>query len=731
MKEIFAERPIQGILPAGWLEKHVYALPSVVLVVVKLSKSKQGAQDSLLLDTVENLHYSLVPKRPCKIHVVCLVDDNINVAQAQQWSLDISRKVVDSNPNTQQDSHLITLLRAGKDLKSGTDGFATTSSLKRLQRSLRQSSLAYYLHLGKRTKEKLGKLSEGGAKKRLSSSRQRLQPPKELLPLAIRYCFKIAMFYEFQLKFEKSLKFMAEGYRYTRLYYHHLVRVSARALERATSDDDRRLLSDHPAVSISVGDTEDMEVSLTDRTSASDNAWIGIPPPPSDMAHQCLTVADWLNFKLLQAGFGSHTESGLFAADSQWRQHARVFCARRFLGGHPIMSEEWYFWRHVAHQKLVMCQLVERHPPKALGDFGNEYDELLLRCGPWRAYEAAAEACLKARASLKQALAAKDQPSTPPKKDDTRAPFVGGLDKDGLLSLLEDEAKIDHKGRALELVLRAISMFEHEWGKEKLKDEEDQFPHRPWGRFGARLYFLAGGILISNNQCKAAIKHLEQAANYCVGWGGLEVAVRRLLAECYEKVTLASWGEADGSQESSVLATFFNAKLSRTKLLRALRRCSAATKGPSIQWLCESFHEFDRDVPFSFSVTFPMRSHATAGDTVVATVFLESNLDYAVVLESVILMSTAGQIVASPFDFAEHSENFVVVEARRTLRFSTKISLPKNLEEISADDGSEKPGKNSYTKSARPRTAGITAAGKRLAVCRKRELFCTAGIEKC
>lgn len=143
-REIFTARPIQGILPAGWLEKHVHALPSVVLVVVKVSKANQAEQDSKLLNTVESLHHSLVPKRTCEIRVVGLVDDEIGVSYAQQWSLDISRQIVDSNPNNpnnaQQDSsHQITLLRAGKDLRSGTDGFPTSAALKLLHRSVRDA----------------------------------------------------------------------------------------------------------------------------------------------------------------------------------------------------------------------------------------------------------------------------------------------------------------------------------------------------------------------------------------------------------------------------------------------------------------------------------------------------------------------------------------------------------------------------------------------------------------
>lgn len=746
-REIFTVRPIQGILPAGWLEKHVYALPSVVLVVVKLSKANQSEQDAQLLKTVESLHYSLVPKRTCKVHVVGLVDDDIGVSQAQQWSLDMSREIVDMHANTnnsssssnnnhttqQESTHQITLLRAGNDLRSGTDGFPTSIALKRLHRCVRDSSLMYYLGQTRRNKEKLAKLSEGG-KKRISGARVRVQPPKELLPLAIRYCFKIAIYYEFQLKFEKSLKFMAEAYRHVRTYYHHLIRLSTRGSDLSDDEDDRNLADSGverkpiSASNISIstgGDAEDMEVSITESATAQGTSdvnaqWTsGVPPPPSDMAHQCLAVADWLNFKLLQAGFGSHTEGGLLAADGQWRQHSRVFCARRFLGGHPIMCEEWYFWCQVAHQRLVMSQLVERHPPKALGDLGNEYDEVLIRCAPWRAYEAAAEAYLRAGVGVEKALSKRSTTENSGEKDDSRAPFVGGLDKDGLAPVLEKASKIDHKAKALELVLRAISMFEHEWGKEKLKDAEDQFPHRPWGRFGARLYYLAGGILLSKQQYAEATGHLENAAKYITGWNGIEEAVCRLLAECYEKNAPATLGERESSLRisSMVMDACFYAKMSPANLCGALGSCSAVVKTPLILWSSESFDEFNTRLPFSFSITFPKMTHATAGDTVLASVLIRSNLDYAASLEAVTLLSMAGQIMVPRSDFSSDSAGNVVLAAGKQLAFKTPITLPKNLDDIAVDEsGTDAKSKtNSYTKSARPRTAAITsAAGGRL-----------------
>ena len=261
--------------------------------------------------------------------------------------------------------------------------------------------------------------------------------------------------------------------------------------------------------------------------------------------------------------------------------------------------------------------------------------------------------------------------------------------------------------KALELVLRAISMFEQAALREgkvgKEKDAEDLF-HRPWGRFGARLYYLAGGILVSKHQYKEAANHLEHAAKYSTGWSGLKVATNRLLAECYKNEPSACFVETEIKNTSMVVETFFEAKMSTESY-------SSVIKADSIHWKCECFDEFD-NVPFAFAVNFPKRSHATAGDTVVASVFLKSNLDYTVVLDSICLLSMAGEIHVPPSDFKAASEKGRIVTPKNEFVLSTKITLPKNLDEISADETSDKQSKNSYTKSARPRTAGITAAGK-------------------
>jgi hypothetical protein len=273
-----------------------------------------------------------------------------------------------------------------------------------------------------------------------------------------------------------------------------------------------------------------------------------------------------------------------------------------------------------------------------------------------------------------------------------------------------------------------MSLFEHEVGKEKQKQKgavEDQQFHRSWGRFGARLYYLAGGILVSTKRYSEAKIHLEKAAEYGEGWNGVDVSIRRLLADCYLNTpapTIVPNAEERARWSSSALESCFYSKMASdglSKVLLTLQQRSVLTGAPSIQWQCESPSEFSDRIPWSFSVTFPHRSHATTGDTVLVSVWLRSNLDYPVALKSVSLMRLAGraEITVPMTDFVKGPASFAVVEPRSTIAFSTNITLPKSVDEISSEDadgGSEKHSKNSTVKAARPRTAGITSAGKRL-----------------
>lgn len=264
------------------------------------------------------------------------------------------------------------------------------------------------------------------------------------------------------------------------------------------------------------------------------------------------------------------------------------------------------------------------------------------------------------------------------------------------------------------MVLRAISLFEREWGKEKLKDAEDQFPHRTWGRFGARLNYLAGGILVAKGSYGEAREYLEKAIKVVEGWYGLELAIRRMLVECYEN-QVPKEGETERSHLSSLMQSCFNAQVSPLKLQRVLSNYGSVCSSDSLKWDCQCFDEDDASLPFSFSVTFPHRSHATCGDTVKASMFLRSNLGCAVKIGSVMLLSMAGPVHLPSHQLSggnNASSDGVILQPCAEITLVFEIRLPKDLDHVTTEDDEKRSCKSPVPRSARPRTAGITAGGK-------------------
>jgi tetratricopeptide (TPR) repeat protein len=714
------KRPIDGILPSGWLEKHANALPSVLLVVVQVTTHQlQGQQNKLLAETLENLQHSVASKRECSIRILGLVSDVVSTSLAEQWE----QELVDAG-------NQVTLLKEA-DLQQDAP---PSRALKNLHRSVRNASLEYYLKQARRTKQKLFKLGPA-----------RTSPL--LLPLTIRYCFKVAMLYEFQWKHEKSLKFMVEAYRHVVAFYRLLLQQRGGEDNSAdTSEDDpvKISLSNHPPTASSMDGGEGVEMALNNSTGTNNEEELELMTPagqPEDMVHQCRAVANWLNFKILQSGLVSHTEGGLLAASSQWQKHCQVYCnPRRSFVCSP--DNAWLDWSFVAHQRVVISQLLERHPPRALGDLGSDFDEMLLRCSPWRTYEAAAEAILKVGAEIRK-VANKTDAGGHLDMDGMRTRYVGCLDHDGHTPKLEEERNINHRGtymnmsnacfwtvaygesnlfgteKALDCILRSLSLLERD--VEKAQKENADFV--PWDRSSARLLYLAGGTLLGLERHAEAIPYLEKAAGLAKGWSGLELVIRRILIECYEKHIPSESDENSQTLASMLLDSYFNAEMSNKDLRLALEKFSSFSGGGTIKWYRDCFDEADAALPFSFALTFPSTTHAIAGDSVQASVLIKSNLDYAVHVNSVTLMSLAGEITVPSSDLLsarnanEGTGGGIIIQAKTEIMLSTNIKLPKDLDQIAVDEagnGGEKQGvagKGSFAKSARPRTGGITSAG--------------------
>lgn len=436
LKNIVENQLADGILPAGWLEKHVHALPSVLVVVTTLCANGNGkpqeAQDQHLLETMEHLKYNLASKRDCHIHIVCLVNDSPSpsVLTTDAWLTFVKY-------HTELPSTSISLLSV-KDLAS--DMATLSPSLRDLHATIRDASFVYYLQQARRNKHKHNALG--------------YEQQPSLLPLATRYCFKIGVFYEFQLRHEKSLKYFAMAYRHVQSYYQFLLSGSPVNVEMRNPQDEMQVETNDDVttgIEVSLADASDEEEEEEEAPTAMSQeeelkrVVSQEEQVTSDLAHQCRAVADWLNFKLLKAAFDATNlgakDEGLVAASWQWRKHAQVMLRET---DEDPSNPAWNFWAYVAHQRLVMSQLVERHPPTDAA----VPEEVLIRCSPWRNYLAAAEAELmlgveiRKEESVDAALAKQGGQSM-------RQRFVGDMDSEGLSPKLQELLQQDHTGTSL------------------------------------------------------------------------------------------------------------------------------------------------------------------------------------------------------------------------------------------------------------------------------------------
>lgn len=511
LKRVLDQYPMaDGLLPCGWLEKHAAALPSVLLVVTSFQihdLAAQADQDAYLKETVTHLRESLATKRDCSIRLVCLADTGddsspTTPAKVDEWISRMKRECQLLQP--------MTMLRIPHDLESATPGDYNndfTTPMQNLHKQVRDASWLYYQTLCRRVKRKLHMLGHDH------------QPT--LLPMAVRYCFKIGVFYEFLLKHGKALKYFSNSYRHLQSYYRHLQQgnhtISSSlvwnpssgsstntpsqvvnpqsddgagietALDNSNTGhdpfDDRPVDGEDAGVEVALADAaddedDDDEEDDDDDDDVREQRQKGSSPPPPralvttipldirkifteinppfDMVCQCRTVADWLNFKLVHAGLQaasiSDDDHGLLAAAAQWRRHVQVFLSRRdnqdIDTSNSNSSPAWSYWRYLAQQRHVMSQLVERFPPRRITSLsdGQAKDDVLARCNAWRNYMAAAEAQLRLGVEVQKAMLSIDQMKVPSGADNLRGRFVGGLDSDGLVPLLQEEALKSHVG---------------------------------------------------------------------------------------------------------------------------------------------------------------------------------------------------------------------------------------------------------------------------------------------
>jgi len=269
--------------------------------------------------------------------------------------------------------------------------------------------------------------------------------------------------------------------------------------------------------------------------------------------------------------------------------------------------------------------------------------------------------------------------------------------------------------KALQLALRAIWLFEQETETKKAELESEEVEaDKPFIPSGVRLYYIAGGILLRTKRYQDAIPYLEKAASGCAKWDGLELSFRKMLVECYSHYMPSPPSDAPSEiTDSNMLDVLFHSGLQLSEIWPVLESYCSGRGGGSLKWNLEST-DSDMSLPFSFSVTFPGSTHATAGDTVTSVVTIKSNLDYPLHVKSVTLKSATGKINVPSSDLTDALnaekglEGGIILPPMTAVLFSTDIELPRDLERIASDESSSgNPGV-----SARPRTAGITSAGK-------------------
>eukprot|EP00934_Nitzschia_sp_Nitz4_P004916 Nitzschia sp. Nitz4//scaffold189_size62959//23388//27915//NITZ4_006307-RA/size62959-snap-gene-0.8-mRNA-1//-1//CDS//3329539893//4906//frame0 len=676
-------RPIDGILPSGWLEKHAAALPSVIMVVVQVnSHQQQHEQDKYLHDTMENLRMSLAPKRNCTIRVVGIIQEGISTIMSEQWLQRVDDQLQGQVP--------ITLVNVS-DLQQGA---GPSRSMQGISKIVRDESLNYYQSQVRQTKRKLLELGQA-------------RNTPLLLPLAIRYSFKIAVFYEFQWNPEKSLKYMAEAYKLLETYYRYLM--------------EQREIGDSPSNQTAPPDVESRTVRVSQQTasvSADEGVELSIPTQeedagmlllnpvaiPEDMVHQCRVLADWLNFKILQSALSCHNREGFLAASSQWQKHTIGFCNPRTSF---ICSPETSFvdWAFVAHQRLVASQLLERHPPRALGDLSGPLDEDIVRCSSWRAFQSTAEATLR--------LAKEVEMTSPVQNyaaglvDDMRSRYVGGLDKDGFQPKLQEVLAVNHVEKALNYIERAIALFEKE-NTPSQSGENDITIARD--RAGARLYFLAGKTLSSLGRYEESFSRLKRALSSVEGWQPLEGIIRGEIVKCYEGATAAGNPISVDESVLTLVETFLSSSMPEHSLRGALEALYTSVGG-TIKWEKTFSDESTAMLPFAFDMTFPTSTQAISGETVSITLQIKSNLVHSMYINNVTLRTLAGDFTVPPVD------GNILIKGQSEVTISTVLHLPKNLEKISLDPvaslvaAQHASPKAVLEKEARPWSSGLTSGG--------------------
>jgi len=491
-----------------------------------------------------------------------------------------------------------------------------------------------------------------------------------------------------------------------------------------------------------------------------------------DMIHQCRGVADWLNFKILTilymnaiTGSGSSyssasndgsTEEGSvqnkFAMISkQMRRHRQIFISTRSpvlssssslttssqLEGNDMKKDDrstdpaWYYWKYVAHQRLVLAQLIERNPILASTISSSSQHEYyppnneLRECHAIVHYVAAGESLLRLASCIKMKHSNSSGVSTTSGNGDSsalahtinhakssesikkRQRFVGGLGRGDLASMFQKECNHDHYALAFQHLSKALELLNEDQTDSKTMYDMSISP--------ARIHYLISGILILKHNYEGAAKQLRQALDSSKMFPALEYAIEKTLIYALKRCS------TDYSEQIGKMSIFLamkrmvNSCLEMTEFDQILRdavtMCSSSSSSSSssskgsaiatdkvIEW--KSIEE--EMVPFVFSLTFPEVRHAIEGDVVPVTLLLQSKLKTSIRIDCIKVHTNTGTV--SMKDITTGVKSNILLRPEELHCFPGKLFLSSNISKESTPLQKDPPfGKSN--------TSGLTAEG--------------------
>jgi len=656
---------------------------------------------------------------------------------------------------------------------------SASAALKQLHRTIRNSSMSYYLTAARRVKRKMGALQGNSVittnhNHTLPSTHSAEATNHFLLPLTIRYQFKVGIFYEFQGKIEKSLKYFQDAYNNVELYYRFI--LSQQHIDLNQPATQPAAITSPMATYGEKDEDSGVEVSLVLPPPNTDTK--NVSPPPagskaasllgsdedsshdnlSDMAHQCRAVADWLNFKLLKTAFFSIAQNsdtntapkpgsgGLMAIASQWRRHSQVFLTYPHPGANKttnhmyMLQPLWHHYKYSSHQRLVISQLAERYPHKKdmSGGSNGRFGVVLMQCCAWTHYAAAAETIVKCGVEAKREAkkvthksnnteGEEDEKTEHDNNQVRTSHFLGGLESATLENMLKLEVEKNHSAMALEYITRALSLFQSE--RTGISTTDTTNSNNKKSKSLARLHYLAGTILYRTKQYAEAAHHLEIALFQSCAWPELELSIGKIRINCLMQSPPLSSSSATTAGDIAISLLFRNDinRLMSPIEIRNLHNLAFFGKVPSsippnqsyvqsglINWPSTSLNT----APFTFSLSFPNSTHGTAGDAVEACLVLKSHLPIPIAAKDVQLLSSDGNV-----DVDVGKQGILVLDSYKVLYLKAYIPLPAQIQQKSsvctgtgASTSTESTGKQQSTtatgaKIVKLRTGGLTRAG--------------------